>query len=177
MVHEPAPLCSSHRPGYWLPAGRVDAGETFVQAGERETLEEAGIEAQVTGVLRFQLSKGVPRIVLYAEPRSADPSPKSLPDFESCGATWVRAEHLASLSDRDYRSDDPADLFPAIAKGVLPPQPIDTPAFKALEELIQVLTQQKQSGRETERVMAAVWQKLKQAYPRRYFLPKAQYLK
>ena len=29
--------------GYWLPGGRVDAGEDLARAAERETLEEAGV--------------------------------------------------------------------------------------------------------------------------------------
>jgi 8-oxo-dGTP pyrophosphatase MutT (NUDIX family) len=36
----------THRPGYWLPAGRVDRGESLVDAAVRETREEAGVEAQ-----------------------------------------------------------------------------------------------------------------------------------
>jgi NADH pyrophosphatase NudC (nudix superfamily) len=43
LVNEPAGLCNGS-PKYWLPAGRVDEGETFVQAGQREALEEAGLE-------------------------------------------------------------------------------------------------------------------------------------
>ena len=92
MVHEPAPIAGG-APNYWLPAGRVDAGETFVKAGVRETLEEAGVEAVVTGVLRFQLDDLTPRIILYAEPVSGDQGgsvAKSVPDFESVGALWVR---------------------------------------------------------------------------------------
>jgi phosphatase NudJ len=35
-----------------LPAGAVDAGENFVQAAHRETMEEAGIEINLLGILR-----------------------------------------------------------------------------------------------------------------------------
>ena len=38
--------------GAWeLPGGRVDVGETAVQAAVRETLEEAGIRVHVTGLV------------------------------------------------------------------------------------------------------------------------------
>ena len=180
--------------------GCVDRGETFVEAAVRETLEEGGLAVKVTGVLRFQLAEGfVPRVVLLAEPDgegavgegSAEAMalvPKSLVDFESCGAVWVNAEDLVDegsdgrppqpqrksggwgggwgetkrsggwggggggrpqrqqqrskplLGRADYRSRDPAVLFPAHASGALPGLPIDTPAFAALEDLVRRLT-------------------------------------
>jgi 8-oxo-dGTP pyrophosphatase MutT (NUDIX family) len=42
----------SRNRGWWLPAGAVDAGENFVQAAHRETMEEAGIEINLLGILR-----------------------------------------------------------------------------------------------------------------------------
>ena len=53
-MHEPAGLCNG-RPAFWFPAGRVDEGESFVEAGIRETEEEGGIKAKITGVLQFRL--------------------------------------------------------------------------------------------------------------------------
>ena len=52
MVNEPAGLARG-APRYWLPAGRVDKGEGIIEAGKREALEEAGIDVEITGVLRF----------------------------------------------------------------------------------------------------------------------------
>eukprot|EP00239_Pterosperma_sp_CCMP1384_P005134 CAMPEP_0197850314 /NCGR_PEP_ID=MMETSP1438-20131217/15004_1 /TAXON_ID=1461541 /ORGANISM="Pterosperma sp., Strain CCMP1384" /LENGTH=319 /DNA_ID=CAMNT_0043463423 /DNA_START=266 /DNA_END=1222 /DNA_ORIENTATION=- len=46
LVNEPAAIAGG-KPKYWLPAGRVDAGEGFVQAAVRETLEEAGVSSKV----------------------------------------------------------------------------------------------------------------------------------
>ena len=43
----------------------------------------------------------------------------------------------SKLRREDYRAPDPAALFPAHASGTLPGLPIDTPAFTALEELVQ----------------------------------------
>ena len=101
MVNEPAGICRSGRPGYWLPAGRVDDGEGFVEAAVREAEEEAGVAVEVTGLLRCGLSGGTPRIVLYARPRGGGSGeggvPKSIPDFESVGAMWVDHELLAAL--------------------------------------------------------------------------------
>ena len=51
LVNEPAGICASGTPAFWLPAGRVDAGEGVVAAAEREAMEEAGVAVEVTGVL------------------------------------------------------------------------------------------------------------------------------
>jgi phosphatase NudJ len=70
MVNEPAGIARG-KPRYWLPAGRVDAGEGMIEAGEREALEEAGIDVVITGVIRFKNAKdlGCPRVVLMANPK------------------------------------------------------------------------------------------------------------
>ena len=47
MVNEPAGICRGGRPAYWLPAGRVDAGESLAEAAAREALEEAGVAVEV----------------------------------------------------------------------------------------------------------------------------------
>lgn len=42
--------------GFWLPAGRVDPGESFQEAAIRECVEEAGIEVSLKGILRIEHS-------------------------------------------------------------------------------------------------------------------------
>ena len=168
LCHEPAAIAGG-KPAYWFPAGRVDEGESFTMAGERETLEEAGIEATVKGVLLFKLGGGlVPRVVLYAEPvedqaeeqeggggaaagggsageasaaaGAAAGAPKSVPDFESCGAVWLGVSELDDLTERDYRGGGTAELYRAVASGALAPLPLETPSFAELEEMVQRLT-------------------------------------
>ena len=36
--------------GWWVPAGFVDAGETFMDGALRETKEEAGIDIELKGI-------------------------------------------------------------------------------------------------------------------------------
>jgi len=83
--------------GWWLPAGRVEPGETFEQAAHRETLEEAGIKILLKGILRVEYtaskSDSRMRVVYYAHPAD-DTLPKSIPDEESLGAEWVTLEEF-----------------------------------------------------------------------------------
>ena len=194
MVNEPAALCDNEWPAYWLPAGRLDRGEGFLDAARRETMEEGGVKVRVTGVLRFTLSQHrvpTPRLVLLAEPLMdepqqshnpeepagtttaavAIPSPKTVPDWESVGAMWVASEQLGSLSRKDYRASDPAKYFPAVASGRMVPHPVDTASFKQLEEVIAQLTGDRSLIREQRaREMLRVWEALKADYPHSMFV-------
>ncbi len=42
--------------GWWIPGGRVDRKEDFIQAAHRASIEEAGIEVNLVGVIRFEHS-------------------------------------------------------------------------------------------------------------------------
>jgi len=88
--------------GWWIPGGAVDAGETFVTAAHRETLEEAGIEISLKGVLRVEHSLMGPdsarmRVIFYAEPKDQKQEPKKVADKESEEARWVTLEELLKL--------------------------------------------------------------------------------
>lgn len=75
----------------------MDAGgETYATAAQRETMEEAGVDIELKGILQIEHSPSKTgrhagyyvrqRVIYYAEP--ADPLnciPKSIPDFESAG--------------------------------------------------------------------------------------------
>jgi 8-oxo-dGTP pyrophosphatase MutT (NUDIX family) len=140
MVNEPAGLAGG-KPRYWLPAGRVDSGETLIQAGVREAKEEAGLDVTVTGVLRFMMSGSTPRVVLFAKPKDETQAIKSLPDFESVGAVWVNYKDLEKLNDpQDYRSNDPIKYFGAVESGKLVPMSTETMSFCALDGVVSSLT-------------------------------------
>ncbi|RQM17510.1 hypothetical protein DD237_002143 [Peronospora effusa] len=92
--------------GFWLPGGRIDSGENPAEAAIRETKEEAGIDIRLTGLLKLEYHPKQDRngsqyvrmrFVFYAEPLNCDQSPKSIPDYESAGATWCRIDQVASL--------------------------------------------------------------------------------
>eukprot|EP00996_Jenningsia_fusiforme_P003732 NODE_452_length_2238_cov_30.708086_g418_i0.p1 GENE.NODE_452_length_2238_cov_30.708086_g418_i0~~NODE_452_length_2238_cov_30.708086_g418_i0.p1 ORF type:complete len:239 (+),score=33.64 NODE_452_length_2238_cov_30.708086_g418_i0:1347-2063(+) len=176
MVNEPAGI-SGGKPGYWLPAGRVDAGESFLAAAERETEEEAGVKIRITGVLKFMLqakTRPCPRIVFLAEPLDVNAKAKGIPDWESAGAMWVRVEQLAELNpEEDFRSPDPLALFPAVASGHLVPNSVDTPAFRAFDALVQRLTSRDHFSESAAAAacneFTAAWDHLKSVYPREMF--------
>jgi 8-oxo-dGTP pyrophosphatase MutT (NUDIX family) len=112
LVHE-----RKHGQLWYLPAGRVEPGETFADAAWRETFEEAGVPVRMVGVLRVEHSPGVAgariRVVFLAEPVDDTP-PKSVPDDESLGAAWVRLDELAGYP---LRGDEVRELFAYVANG------------------------------------------------------------
>jgi len=172
MVNEPAGI-SGGKPRYWLPAGRVDAGESLVEGGVRECNEEAGVAATVIGLLRIMFdndrSPEVIRVVLLMQPADStvDPEPKSIPDYESAGALWVAADDLGrKLSQEDYRNPDPAELYPSVADGSLPSHSIETAAFSALESVIRRLTLGEAAA---SAQLPQVWRQLRSTYPQSVF--------
>mmetsp|Transcript_56306 Transcript_56306/g.89416 ORF Transcript_56306/g.89416 Transcript_56306/m.89416 type:complete len:420 (+) Transcript_56306:58-1317(+) len=171
MVNEPAGI-SRGAPRYWLPAGRVDEGESLIDAARRETLEEGGIDVRITGVLRFSVEglrepHPCPRIVFLAEPSNPDNAvPKSVPDWESVGAFWVSAESVECLARDDFRSPDPPKLFPLVASGQLRPHSIETDAFRQFDQLLVQLT----AGRQRDNGdFARAWEALHRVYPAECF--------
>jgi 8-oxo-dGTP pyrophosphatase MutT (NUDIX family) len=92
--------------GFWCPGGAVDPGEMLTVAAKRETLEEAGIDVELKGILSIEYHPiGQDhkhhnlirlRVIFYAEPSRLGLTqlPKSIPDFESAGACWCTAEEI-----------------------------------------------------------------------------------
>jgi len=100
LVHE-----RKHGQGWYLPAGRVEPGETFAEAAVRETLEETGVPVLLKGIFRVEHTpqphgQARCRVIFLAEPSDGTP-PKSKPDEESLGAAWVSVNDAAALPLRD----------------------------------------------------------------------------
>jgi len=112
IVHE-----TSHGQLWYLPAGRVEFGESMAHAACRETLEEGGIRVRLVGILRVEHSPDPTsarlRVVFLAEPVDDTP-PKSVADAESLEAAWVTLEEL---EDYPLRSDEVRELCEYVASG------------------------------------------------------------
>ena len=112
LVHE-----RKHGQRWYLPAGRSEPGETLADAARRETLEEAGIDVRLTGVVRLEHTPHPTharvRAIFVAEP-AGDAPLKSTPDDESLGAAWVS---LAELHEYPLRGPEIEDLFRYLAEG------------------------------------------------------------
>lgn len=84
--------------GWWVPGGWVDPGETLVDAAVRETLEEAGVDVEIKGILRIEHSHSSKsarlRVIFYAEPRDEDQAPKCTADKDSEEARFVTVEEF-----------------------------------------------------------------------------------
>ncbi len=78
---------------WYLPAGRVEPGESLMNGAKREALEEAGVPIALTGVLKIQHTPDAHgarlRVVFLGEP-TADVPPLAPPGNEhSLQAAWV----------------------------------------------------------------------------------------
>ncbi|MGK3996655.1 NUDIX domain-containing protein [Sorangium sp. So ce1024] len=95
LVHE-----RKHDQLWYLPAGRVEPGETFEEAARRETLEETGVPVELQGILRIEHTpsslQARLRVIFVARPAGNTP-PKSVPDEHSLEARWVTLEELRAL--------------------------------------------------------------------------------
>lgn len=116
-------LLVEERDGAWyLPAGRVEPGETFVDAAIRETLEESAMPITLEGVLRIEhgiTPSGVRlRAIFLARPTERVP-PKSRADEHSRSAAWFT---LDAIDRRMLRSPEVLEVITHVARGarVLP---------------------------------------------------------
>ena len=156
--------------GYWLPAGRVDPGETLVQGGVREALEEAGVAVAIKSVLRFTLTDAL-RVIYLAHPvEAADDTPKTVPDFESAGSLWVSAdvvtERLTAADCRSGRATEPLEWFPKVAAGETGCA-LDTPGYRALEQAVLQLGAERVD--DPMAVLSSAWEQLQREMPAHVF--------
>lgn len=88
--------------GWWLPGGFCECGDNHEVTAYKETMEEAGIDIILKGILRIENNMtakgGRQRVIYYAEPKDLQQPPKTVPDEESKGAAWLS---LQDLRDRN----------------------------------------------------------------------------
>jgi phosphatase NudJ len=104
---------------WYFPAGRIEPGETVVEAAVRETLEESGVPVQIEGLLRVEHTPSADgnrmRFFLVARP-VGDTPPKTTADEHSLEARWVT---LAELGTLPLRGHEVLDAFRYVADGGL----------------------------------------------------------
>jgi phosphatase NudJ len=112
LVHE-----RKHGQTWYLPAGRVEPGETLAAAAARETLEETSVPVTLDGILRVEHSPSPTgarlRVIFHATPKGNTP-PKSQPDKESLEARWVT---IAEMRNMNLRGREVLDLCEHVEKG------------------------------------------------------------
>ncbi len=112
LVHE-----RKHGQLWYLPAGRVEPGESFAHAAVRETLEETGVRVRLDGILKIEHTPmGATarlRMVFTATPIDPDAKPKRLADEHSLEARWVTLKEAEALP---LRGPDVLEHLTAVAR-------------------------------------------------------------
>lgn len=102
---------------WYMPAGRVEAGESLLEAARRETLEEGGIPIVLEGILRIEHTpekeSARVRVFFVARPEDDRP-PKSVADKESLGARWVTLDEARRMK---LRGREVIERFEDVARG------------------------------------------------------------
>lgn len=113
LVHE-----RKHGQGWYLPAGRVEPGETLVEGALREVYEESGIPVVLEGILRVEHSPSADgrarcRVFFLARPADDTP-PLAGPNEHSLEARWVTVEELDTLP---LRGGEVRQVFDHVLRG------------------------------------------------------------
>lgn len=94
---------SKHQQSWFLPGGRVEAGESLSDGARRETKEESGVPVDLEGVLRVEHTPSAAhtrcRVIFVARP-SEDEGPKRVADAHSLGAGWFTLEEMKEMTLR-----------------------------------------------------------------------------
>jgi phosphatase NudJ len=106
-----------HGGAWYLPAGRVEAGESFGEAALRETEEEAGIAVVLDGIVRVEHTprRTDARLRVVFSATSDDPrEPKKFADRHSLQARWVPFQEISDLL---LRGDEMLDYLDHVHSG------------------------------------------------------------
>jgi len=106
--------------GMWVPGGRLGLSEDLNSAAIRIVKEQAGIDVELTGVLRVSYTPQNEfarlRVIFVARPtHEAEKMPlKTVPDYESVSAMWVSSDGLDGLK---LYGNEAQEWFPYVARG------------------------------------------------------------
>lgn len=99
MMQEAKESCAGK---WYLPAGRMEPGETIMEAGAREVLEETGLKVNVTTLLAVESAGGTWfRFVLTGRAVGGELKTPSQADQESIQAKWI-----GNLDELNLRAND-----------------------------------------------------------------------
>lgn len=99
MMQEAKESCAGK---WYLPAGRMECGESIVAAAEREVLEETGLRVAITTLLAVECAGGSwYRFVCTGRVLSGELKTPTRADAESLQAKWID-----NLGDLNLRSND-----------------------------------------------------------------------
>ena len=109
MMQEAKSSCAGQ---WYLPAGRMEAGEDITEAARREVLEETGLEIELSTLLMVESAAGSwYRFVVTGNVTGGKLKTPSDADSESLQAKWI-----GDLTDFPLRA---ADVLPLIERGRL----------------------------------------------------------
>lgn len=100
-----------------IPGGRVEPGESLVDAAVREVHEETGVPVRIDGILRIEhaAADSTARVrVLFAGTPIDDTAPKTTADAESLGAAWLTIEEIR---ERKLRGAELRALLESVEAG------------------------------------------------------------
>src|SRR5687767_12412979 len=91
---------AKHGQTWYLPAGRVEPGESLLEGLAREVQEEAHLEIEIEGILAFQHTprgdSARVRVIFLARPRHGR-TVKTVADHHSLQSAWVTREEATRL--------------------------------------------------------------------------------
>ena len=100
-----------------IPGGRVEPGETLVNAAVREVYEETGVPVRIDGILRVEHAPAEANVrmrVLFAGTPIGDTEPKTTADDESLGAAWLT---LDEIREKKLRGAELRALLESVEQG------------------------------------------------------------